>query len=332
MIQTIATAIRRHDRCLVLTHVNPDGDALGSMLGLALGLERAGLRAFPLCADPVPAAYRFLPGAERVAAEPPPRPATLAIAVDVDGLDRIGGLAPKLEPTCTIVDIDHHATEKAFGHLRWVDPTAAATGEMVYRLLVGLGVPLDDDIATCLYTAIITDTGRFCYANTSPRALRIAARLVRAGASPVRVYREVYESKPFSASRLLGIALGRMSQADDARVVFSTLTPDDFRRAGSTPDETEGIIDHLRAVRAAQVAVLFTGLPDGAVKVSLRSQGATDVGEVALHLGGGGHVNAAGCTMPGPLAAARRRVLQAVREVLPREAGALDDRRDAREG
>lgn len=318
-IQAIADAIRQHDTCLVLTHVNPDGDGLGAMLGLALGLERLGLRALRLCADPVPAIYRFLPGAERVAAELPALPTMLAISVDADGLGRVGKFAPELERVCTIIDIDHHATEKAFGDLQWVDPTAAATGEMIHRLLAALGVLVTTDIATCLYTAILTDTGRFCYSNTTPRALRVAADLVRAGARPADIYREVYESKSFSASKLLGLALGRMRQAADGRIVFSTLAQEDFRNAGSTADETEGIIDHLRAVRAAQAAALFTELPDGSVKVSMRSQGATDVGEVALHFGGGGHVNAAGCTLPGPPEQAQERVLPALSQALPPE-------------
>lgn len=318
-IQTIADTILRHKACLLLTHVNPDGDALGSLLGLALGLEQMQIRVFTVSVDSVPAIYRFLPGAERIAAQLPAQPVPLAIAVDADGMGRLGRFAHKLERGCTLIDIDHHATEKAFGDLQWVDPKAAATGEMIYRLLVRMKVPLSADIATCLYTAILTDTGRFCYSNTTPRALRVCADLVRAGASPVHIYREVYESKSFSASRLLGLALGRMSQAADGRVVFSTLTQDDFRGAGSSPDETEGIIDHLRAVRLAQAAVLFTELPKGAVKVSMRSQGAADVGEVALRFGGGGHVNAAGCTVPGPLAQAQQQVLQALSEALPRE-------------
>ncbi|UCH35774.1 MAG: bifunctional oligoribonuclease/PAP phosphatase NrnA [Armatimonadota bacterium] len=303
----------------MLTHVNPDGDALGSLLGLALGLESLGIRTAPLCADPVPAIYRFLPGAERIASDFPAQPPMLAIAVDSDGRSRVGRLALGLERVCTTVDIDHHATEKAFGDVQWVDPRAAATGEMVYRLLRAMDVAVSPDIATCLYTAILTDTGRFCYSNTSPRVLRIAAALVRAGANPQRIYREVYESKSFSASRLLGLALGRLSQTAEGGVIFSTLTQDDFRSAGSTPDETEGIIDHLRAVRQARAAALFVALPDGGVRVSLRSQGAIDVGEVALRFGGGGHTNAAGCTVPGPMPQAQDRVLPALVEALSRE-------------
>lgn len=318
-IQSIADLIRRHRSCLLLTHVAPDGDGLGSLLGLALGLESIGLRAFPACADPVPAIYRFLPGADRVSRTIPPQPPMLAISVDADGLDRLGRLAADLERSCAIIDIDHHATEKGFGEVRWIEPRAAASGEMVYRLLRAVGIAITADIATCLYTAIITDTGRFCYANTTPRALRIAADLVRGGARPAAIYREVYESKSFSASKLLGLALGRLRQADDGRVTFSALTQDDFRRAGSTPDETEGIVDHLRAVREARAAALFVELPDGAIRVSMRSRGAVDVGEVALRFGGGGHVNAAGCTVPGPMREAQQRLLRALSAAVPIE-------------
>ena len=311
-IRRIAELIPRHKTCLLLTHVSPDGDALGSLLGLALGLEAIGIRTFPVCADPVPLTYRFLPAADRVSAELPAQPPMLAVAVDADGIARVGKFGPDLERACTVIDIDHHATEKAFGQVQWVDPRAAATGEMIFRLLDAMRVPLSPDIATCIYTAILTDTGRFCYSNTSPRALSISARLVRAGASPPHIYREVYESKSFSASRLLGLALGRLNQVAGGRVTFSTLTQEDFRSAGSTPDETEGIIDHLRAVRRAQAAALFVELPDGAIRVSLRSQGKTDVGDVALRFGGGGHVNAAGCTVSGPMREAQERILAAL--------------------
>jgi phosphoesterase RecJ-like protein len=143
--------------------------------------------------------------------------------------------------------------------------------------------------------------------------------LVRAGASPPRIYRELYESKSFSASRLLGLALGRVNQVADGRITFSTLTQEDFRSAGSTADETEGIIDHLRAVRHAQAAALFVELPDGAIRVSLRSQGKTDVGDVALRFGGGGHVNAAGCTVSGPMREAQERILAALIDALAQE-------------
>jgi phosphoesterase RecJ-like protein len=319
MIQKIASLVRRHNSCLLLTHINPDGDALGSLLGLTLGLESLGIRCFPVCADPVPGIYRFLPGAQRIRAAPPPQPSTLAVAVDADGLGRVGRLGAELERVCTMIDIDHHATEKAFGDVQWVDPKAAATGEMVYRLLGEMKVVISPDIATCLYTAILTDTGRFCYSNTTPRALQISARLVRAGAAPPLIYREVYESKSFSASRLLGLALGRLRQAQDGRVTFSSLTQEDFRATGSTSDETEGIIDYLRAVREARAAALFVELADGTIRVSMRSRGAMDVGEVAVRFGGGGHVNAAGCTVPGPLEAAQERVLRTLIEALPRE-------------
>lgn len=318
-IRQIADLIRRHDACLLLTHVNPDGDALGSLLALALGLESAGLRAFPVSADPVPDIYRFLPGADRIRDHLPPQPPMLAISVDADGLARVGRFAAELERVCALVDMDHHATDKAFGDLHWVDPGAAATGEMVYRLLRALPVALTPDIATCLYTAILTDTGRFCYSNTTPRALRIGAQLVRAGADLPLIYREVYESKSFPASKLLGLALGRLRRADDVRVAFSELTPEDFRAAGADLEETEGIVDHLRAVREAWAAALFVELPEGAIRVSMRSRGAVDVGEVALRFGGGGHLNAAGCTLPGPMPEAQKRLLRALLEALPRE-------------
>jgi len=303
------------------THIRPDGDALGSLLGLSLALERTGRRVAPLCADPVPDNYRFLPGADRVSPEPPEWKAELGIVVDCDGLSRLGRLEPAFGGLAHLVDIDHHHTDHAFGEERLVDSTAGATAEIVYDVLQGLQLQPDADIATCLYAAILTDTGRFCYGNTTARSLRIAAEMVAAGAAPDRIARRIYEERSVEATHLLGVALSRLSADLEGQVVSSVLTQKDFRETGAEPGDTDGIIDHLRAIGGPRVALLLVEPNHDAVRVSLRSDGSVDVSEIALGFGGGGHMMAAGCTVTGTAEGVREQVLEAVRNALDRPSG-----------
>lgn len=310
--------IQRSSAVYLGTHVRPDGDALGSLLGLALALEGQGKRVAPLSADRVPHSYRFLPGADRVSCEPPEWPAEVGIVVDCDGLARVGPLEPAFARLPHLIDIDHHGTDQAFGEVQLVDSAAAAAAEIVYGLLGALGVQTDAAIATCLYAGILTDTGRFCYGNTTAESLRIASELVAGGAEPHDIARRIYEERSFAATHLLGVALTRLSPNHDSEIVSAMLTRRDFAETGATPSDTEGIIDHLRAIGGRRVAALFVELEGQQVRVSLRSDGSVDVAEMALSFGGGGHAMAAGCTAPGTLEEVRDRVLAAVRSALSR--------------
>jgi len=313
-----AIALIRNSASLYIgTHVRPDGDALGSLLALALALEAGGRRVAALCADPAPEPYRFLPGVGRLCADPPPWRADLGLVVDCDGPGRLGRLEAAFVSLPALVDIDHHATDHAFGDVRLVDATAAASGELVYDLVRALGAQITSEVATCLYTALLTDTGRFTYGNTTARALRIASELARAGADPHGIARALYEQRSMAATHLLGVALSRLSAELDHEVVSSMLRLADFRDTGAGPADTEGIIDHLRAIGGPRVALLFVELPEGGVRVSLRSDGSADVSRIALSFGGGGHAMAAGCTLPEGLEQARARVLAAVAAALP---------------
>lgn len=296
-----------------MIHARPDGDAIGSMLGLGLALEQRGMHVVRLCPDPVPQVYRFLPGAGRVRSTLPARLPRVAVALDCDASHRVGPFEKALPRFQTLIDIDHHSGQRPFGTAAWVDPRASSVGEMVYILLRRLGIPVSAEVATCLYTAVITDTGRFCYQNTTARSLRVAAELVRAGADPVRVAANVYEAKPVGAARLIGFALRNLKVEDGGRIISSRLRLSDFASAGAQAEDTEGIIDHLRGIRNAEVAVLLSEQKDGQVRVSLRSRGRRNVAEVAAMFGGGGHAYAAGCMLQGPISAAHRRVMQALR-------------------
>ncbi len=310
--------IENSNDIFVATHIRPDGDALGSLLGLLLALEKTGARVAALCTDPVPANYAFLPAADRILSLPPDWKAGLGIVVDCDGLGRTGALEPALASLPALIDLDHHDTDRTFGQERLVDATAGAAAEIVHELIRDMGTPLDAEISTCLYAAILTDTGRFCYGNTTARSLRIAAELVASGADPHYIARKVYEERSVPATHLLGVALSRLSAAEDGQIVSSVLRPEDFECTGAAPSETEGIIGHLRAIGGTRVAILFVEPDHDAVRVSLRSDGSVDVGEVALGFGGGGHAMAAGCTVTGSVEVVEQSVLEAVRLALGR--------------
>lgn len=183
--------IRSSRNVFVGTHLRPDGDALGSLLGLALALEKLGLRVARLCVDPAPGVYRFLPGAELIQQTTPDWSAQLGLVVDCDGLARTGALEPSFAALPHLIDIDHHATSQTFGEVRLIDPSAGACSELVFDLIHALNVPLDEQIATCLYAGVLTDTGRFTYGNTTPASLTIAGELVRAGARPSVIARRI---------------------------------------------------------------------------------------------------------------------------------------------
>jgi len=308
----VIALIRKSKRVYMGSHIRPDGDALGSLLALGLGLEQRGCQVAMLLTDPVPPSYSFLPGITRVQSEPPEWEADLGLVVDCDGLSRLGKLAEVFSGLPHLVDIDHHATDSAFGDEHLIDSSAGATAEIVHALLRDFDVELNPDIGTCLYAAILTDTGRFCYANTTTNSLRIAAEAVEAGAEPHFIARKIFEERSIAATHLLGVALARLTEHLDGRVVSSLLTRDDFQETGAVPSDTEGIIDHLRAIGGPRVALLFVSPDHDSVRVSLRSDGSVDVSQVALGFGGGGHAMAAGCTVKGRAEEVRSRVVESL--------------------
>ncbi len=315
-LERAVSLIQKSESFYVGTHIRPDGDALGSLLALSLALECQQKRVARLCADPAPASYGFLAGADRISPDPPDWTADMGIVVDCDGIGRLGPLEAVFERLPRLLDVDHHATGQTFGEVRLVDPSAGAAAEIVYELVRSLGVEIGPDIATCLYAGILTDTGRFTYGNATSASLRIASELVEAGADPHGIARNIYEDRSVAATHLLGIALARLSANDDAGVVSAMLTRRDFVETGAAASETEGIIDHLRAIGGRRVALLFVETDGDRVRVSLRSDGSVDVSAVALQFGGGGHAMAAGCTVQGRGEEVRDKLLAAVRGAL----------------
>jgi phosphoesterase RecJ-like protein len=289
-------ALRRGHRFLTVLHENPDGDSLGTAFGLAIGLASLGKEVIVAGGDPLPPAYSFLPGSDSlVSPEGAIGPFDVAILPDCAAIDRTGAVRPLVEACPVVLNIDHHGTNDGFGTVAWVDPAASAAGELAYHLLSALGVTLTPDVATCLYTAIITDTGSFHYDSTSPQGLEIAAALVRAGANPAALATKLYETRSESSLRLLSRALDTLELSPQRKVAWVTLTPADFATAGAPDSESDGIINYPRQIEGVEVALFFKAVGPNLVRVGFRSRGRVDVAALAARFGGGGHAKASGC-------------------------------------
>jgi phosphoesterase RecJ-like protein len=299
-LTAIADALRRHERFLVVTHENPDGDALGSLRATALALRALGKDAVMYLAgeSPLPREYAFMGLQDQLVRTAPPDAAERAlVAVDCAQADRIGD-ADATTRAKLVVNIDHHHDNTRFGDVNLVVADASSTGEVLRDVFGELGVPLTPEIAEALYIALVTDTGRFQYTNTTPKALRLAAELVEAGADVHAVFQQVYESVEFAKLKLLARALERAQVFEGGRIVVSYLLRTDFADVGAAEPYSEGIIDYLRAVEGAELAVLIREPPrEGGPprKVSLRASiDELDVSAIARFFGGGGHRQAAG--------------------------------------
>ncbi|MDQ7851154.1 MAG: DHHA1 domain-containing protein [Armatimonadota bacterium] len=315
----IAAALHSSARVLLVSHVAPDGDALGSTLALALALEALGKRVVVASEDGLPPAFAFLPGAERIVHELPPDAAfDAAVTIECSTPQRCGRFAPVVLATPLVIAIDHHQSHVSYGHLEDWDPAAAAVAEQVAELIGELGVSLDVAMATALLAALVSDTGAFRFPTVHPGTLRLAARLMDAGAPLGEIVAAVYERRSLASARLLGYALLRTAVAADGALAYSTLNETLMRAAGAGPDDSGGIAGTLRTLQGVRVAILFEE-SGGEVRVSIRARDGARAHAIAERFGGGGHCGAAGCVLPGPLAEAVPRVLAAAEAELRRE-------------
>lgn len=299
-LTAVAAALRDHERFLVVTHENPDGDALGSMLGMTLGLRALGkdVEMYLSGVAPTPGEYRFLDlGAVRRSL-PEDTEARVLVSVDCANERRLGPDDEPFRRAQTVVNIDHHHDNSRFGDLDLIVDDASSTAEIVRDVLAELEVGLTPGIAEALYVGVVTDTGRFQYTNTTPKALRLAADLVEAGADVHGIFRHVYETVQFAKLKLLARALDRAQSAAGGRLIISYLLKDDFAEVGAEEPYSEGIIDYLRSVEGSEMVALIREPPrDGgpARRISLRSShDEVDVSAIAAIAGGGGHRQAAG--------------------------------------
>jgi len=312
----IAETLKSRQHILLLNHVSPDGDCLGSTLALARVLRAAGQRATVGSSDGVPVMYRFLPGSNTVLAEIPDRERFDAVVfMECSSPERAGALAARAAGVPLWVNVDHHVSNSGYGDLILLDVEAAAVAEVVFPIVTAFQPRLDAETAVCLMTALLTDTGSFHYASVTPTSFDLAAELVRAGASPMAIFEQVYENRSTGSVRLLGLALTRMMICEDERVAWTTVTQEMLKEAGATMEESEGIVGALRAVRGIRVAILFKEEPNE-ISVSLRGVGSIRANVIAEAFGGGGHAAAAGFTVKEPLDEVVRRTLAAVRREL----------------
>ena len=299
-VDAVVEAIRSHDRFLVTTHENPDGDALGSVLAMKLALEQLGKDAFLYLSGsiPLPSEYDFMNLGELSRTPPDDAAERVLLALDCANARRLGPDEAVVENAPLVVDIDHHHDNSRFGQVNLIVPDASSTGEILYDLFRELGVEITPEIAEALYIAVVTDTGRFQYTNTSPKALRMAAELVEAGANVHQVFQDVYENVAFAKLKLLARALESARVYEGGRVIVADLERGDFAAAGAEEPFAEGIIDFLRSVEGAEIVALIREPPtqNGPTRrVSLRTRGeGIDVSAIARKSGGGGHRQAAG--------------------------------------
>ncbi|HUT99046.1 MAG TPA: bifunctional oligoribonuclease/PAP phosphatase NrnA [bacterium] len=305
-------------RLFLVTHVNPDGDAVGSTAALAHLASGWGAEAVCYCPDAVPAAFRFLVGAELFTRDPGLLDAAdVVVVIDCSDPWRLGPEHNRiLARRERVVLIDHHTDVTPFGGVNVVDPTAAASGVLVYELLGRLGWPVDIPAAEGLYAAIDTDTGGFRYPNTDARCLRVVAELVELGLKTDRVAHRIYESHRFERYRLLGLALRTLERELEGRLALISVTLEMLSQTGAVVEDTEDIVDYARGIEGVEVGAFLREDPGGMVKLSLRSKGGVPVNELARLIGGGGHPCAAGARFEGTLAEARRWVIETVRSAL----------------
>jgi phosphoesterase RecJ-like protein len=317
----IGRALREHQRLAILSHVRPDGDALGSQLALALSLKQLGKELRVWNEEGMLEKYSFLPRSEIVTKPPAAKEdVDLAIALDTAIKNRLGTAGEAVGAAKLWINIDHHPSNPGYGDLVYIDADSPATGQIIFELIKDQDLPFDREIAENLYVAISTDTGSFQYPNTTARTFEIAAELVRAGVDVGRVSQLTYENYPRRRIELLRELLGTLRFESSGRVASFSLSMNTAQKLGVLPEDNEGLIDHIRAIHGVIVAVFFEELADGKVRVSMRSKDdAIDVCAVAQKFGGGGHTLAAGARVRGTLAEVEQKVLEAICDVVGRD-------------
>ncbi len=316
MIPSILSEIENNSSFLITTHENPDGDAVGSTLALGCFLKSLGRDVEIYYRDPIPDTYRYLPLAGTVLNEIPDRDFDVCFILDAGDADRVCKGFSSLVKCGKLVNIDHHPYGEKFGSINYVDPTASATGAMIYRIIKASGRQPDIDAALCIYTAIVADTGSFRYSNANKEAFFISGELVDQGINPWKVAERLYESQPRKRLDLLALALATLTLSDKGDFASLTVTLDMFEKTGAGPDLTDGFVNYPRSIHGVEVAILFRQVSERVYKVGFRSKGKVNVARLAGLLGGGGHHNAAGCTVTGSSEEVKKTVFSALEKAL----------------
>jgi phosphoesterase RecJ-like protein len=309
MLKEVLKEIEQRNKFVLTSHARPDGDAIGSALGCCQILRSMGKEAEVVLRDGVPRIYQPLPFADQVVqSENVKTGYEAAIILECDSLQRTRLLG--LESSF-LINIDHHQSGRSFAHVNWIDPKAVATAEMVYRLAREAGVKISAEIATCLYTAVLTDTGSFMFEGTNEHTFELARELVLAGADPAHCARNVYFGHSTAKMRLLGAALSNLHR--EGSLAWISVTQEQMQRCHAKEEDCEGLVNYALSMQGVEVALFFRELPDLRLRVSLRSKGKVDVAAVAEHFGGGGHHCASGCALDGPLPIAAAKIIKELR-------------------
>jgi len=298
-MDTVIDRLIKSQSIFLATHVNPDGDAIGSLISLGLGLQQYGKRVYTYNESPIPAVYRFLPGVSLVKQTlPQSHDWDTAVILDCGDLERIGTAVDCVRGLPQIINIDHHVTNTAFGHYRLVDSAASSSVEIVYRLLKRMNVEIDEAIANAIYTGILTDTGSFRFANTNSAAYAICSEMVQCGVDPYTVAQHVYGTYSLGRIKLLNMALDSIEISTNGKLSLMALTREMFAETDTNPEDVDGMINYAKRIEDVRVAALILENARGTAQkrfhVSLRSDGTVDVAEIAASFGGGGHFSAAG--------------------------------------
>jgi len=317
IVTRILDEIRDLNNFCVVGHIRPDGDCIGSQLGLALALQNAGKNVRCWNEDAVPQKLRFL-DTEKLFEKPHAgEKFDCVIATDCASFERLGKIGPFIARRKPLINIDHHESNTRYGDLNWVSPRDPSTGELIYRLLKIARWPVTPRIADCLFTAVSTDTGSFQYPSTRPGTFHVGGELVTHGANLAKICDEVYQSYPLSRARLLQHAYSRFRLTQNNRVAYLWLKKSDFARTGADSADSEGLIDHIRAIEPVIVACVFEEIEPELSRISLRSKSEkVNVNEIAAQFGGGGHPAAAGARIAGKPISVQRRVIGAIKKAL----------------
>lgn len=314
MLSQVVQLIEQKYRFMITSHIRPDGDGLGSGLALYWMLRSLGKDVDVILRDRVPPSYTVLPGTDRVLVQDDvAENYDAAFIIECSDVERPG--LPSLKNQ-VVVNIDHHSTTVPFGNINWIDPTAAAVGEMIYNLSKALGIEVTKEIAECIYTALLTDTGSFHFSNTTERTLKIASELVRRGVEPARISQALFYSHSFSKIKLLGLVLSGIQRDESGRVAWIKLDRETMYEADACEEDADGIVNQALSVGEVEAVAFFKELAPDAYRVSLRSKGKSNVAKVAETFGGGGHRNAAGCRIKGDFEEVRQRVIEGLQAAI----------------
>ncbi len=327
MLSQVVELIETKRKFAITSHIRPDGDSLGSSLGLSWLLRALDKDVEVIMRDPVPHAYQQLPGAKEVRVTPAVDDSYQAVfVIECSDITRPGLIDLEKQ---FVVNIDHHSTTALFGKINWIDSTASAVGEMIYNLCKATGVRVTKEIAECVYTALITDTGSFHYSNTTERTFKVASELMKSGLKPAKTAEAVFASYPWSRIQLMGAVLSTARRDSTGRVAFLRHSLEMQHSAEASDEDADGFVNYPLTVEEVEAVAMLKECEPGVYRTSLRSKGDVNVAKVAEKFGGGGHRNAAGCTLRGTWEEAEEKIIGLLQEAVARANGSGDMSEDA---